>query len=136
MTSVSVLKSTSTPNSSASGSPHAKLSCCNSYSFERFAKPVSERAMEAGFEFHDSSLNLYTNPDPMAYFTDDSSSIFHSSLSPESSFDGMSFVSSPTHSTSSTISPSKSNTNDVSCDNQGASTMDVGFSKYEQVSEG
>ena len=89
--------------------------------------------MEDGFEFHDSSLNLYTNPDPMAYFTDDSSSIFHSSLSLESSFDGMSSVSSPTHSTSSTISPSKSNTNDVSCDNQGASTMAVGFSKYEQV---
>lgn len=123
-------KSTSAPNSSASESPPPKLSRCHSYSFERFAKPVSERAMEA------TSGIQSTNHDSLAYFTDDSSSIFHSSLSPGSSFDGMSSVSSPTHSTSSTISPSKSNTNDVSCDNQKASAIDVGFSADERVSEG
>lgn len=129
-------KSTSAPNSCASESPSPKLSRCHSYSFERFAKPVSERAMEAsGIQF--------TNSDSLAYFTDDSSSIFHSSLSPGSSFDGMSSVSSPTHSTSSMISPSKSNTNDVSCDNQNAScdnqnasVIDVGFAADEHVSKG
>lgn len=123
-------KSISAPNSSASESPSPKLSRCHSYSFERFAKPVSERAMEA------ASGIQFTNSDSLAYFTDDSSSIFHSSLSPGSSFDGMSSVSSPTHSTSSTISPSKLNINDVSCDNQNASVIDVGFSVDEHVSKG
>eukprot|EP01018_Ginkgo_biloba_P023073 Gb_32323 [translate_table: standard] len=120
-------RSIPSPNSSASESPaYAKLTRCHSYtSYERFAKPASGTTMEAASGINFSALDLTTTHELSPYLTDDTNSTFHSSVSPESSLDGMSSLGSPTNSTKSMTIHLKSNVDNVASLNQFTSAIDV-----------
>lgn len=120
----------SSSNSSAFvSSASAKVARCHSFtSFQRFAKPVSEIKTEDAYVF-DSSENNCTS------MTDDSSSIFHSCLSPESSLDGLPSVNTPTYSSKFVTNLLKPDTKNVACHSQVTSAIDVSSSAVSQPSE-